>query len=195
MACGAAVVARRGARKHKSIRSGSTPRIPLKELVRFREQQWFLEELENSREGDPNAMLRLAKMYLYGQGCERSVNIAQEWLRRARAGGVYCTLDELLTAEDLDSIRRQHRADSSRRLEAARRGAASSAGSGVGSGAGVVGAPARRPLAEVAELEEAGAGEGKAAVVRPGVRGRVGRSETAGRVVGLRLGTVAGSAA
>lgn len=29
-------------------------------------------------------MLRLAKMYLYGQGCQRSVNLAQEWLRRAR---------------------------------------------------------------------------------------------------------------
>ncbi|KAG2445327.1 hypothetical protein HYH02_008793 [Chlamydomonas schloesseri] len=196
VAVGAAFAARRGARKHRSSRGGSTPRIPLKELVRFREQQWFLEELENSRDGDPNAMLRLAKMYLYGQGCERSVNIAQEWLRRARAGGVYCTLDELLTAEDLDSIRRQHRADNAKRLEAARRGAASSSASpGVGGGTGSV---TRRPLAEVAELEEvaAGGGAGKAGVVRPGVRGRTGRSEAAGRALGLRMAdTVAGSAA
>jgi hypothetical protein len=29
-------------------------------------------------------MVRLAKMYLYGQGCVRSVSQAQEWLRRAR---------------------------------------------------------------------------------------------------------------
>ncbi|KXZ52063.1 hypothetical protein GPECTOR_10g1086 [Gonium pectorale] len=108
VACGAAVLVRRhgGGGAHRSGRGGGPPRIPLRELVRFREQQWFLEELENSREGDPNAMLRLAKMYLYGQGCERSVNIAQEWLRRARAGGVFCTLDELLTAEDLDAFRR-----------------------------------------------------------------------------------------
>ncbi|GLC40929.1 hypothetical protein PLESTM_001132300 [Pleodorina starrii] len=109
---------RRGSRpgRQRSARGGP-PRIPLKELVRFREEQWFLEELENSRDGDPNAMLRLAKMYLYGQGCERSVNIAQEWLRRARAGGIYCTLDELLTAEDLEAIRRQSRTNAERQLE------------------------------------------------------------------------------
>ncbi|PNH02677.1 hypothetical protein TSOC_011327, partial [Tetrabaena socialis] len=96
--------------------SGGPVRIPLRDLVRFREEQWFMEELENSREGDPNAMLRLAKMYLYGQGCERNTNIAQEWLRRARAGGVYCTLDELVTAEDLETFRRQARASSNERL-------------------------------------------------------------------------------
>ncbi|GIL85697.1 hypothetical protein Vretimale_13190 [Volvox reticuliferus] len=107
---------RSGGKRHRLARGGP-PRIPLKELVRFREQQWFLEELENSRDGDPNAMLRLAKMYLYGQGCDRSVNIAQEWLRRARAGGVYCTLDELLTAEDLESIRRQSRASNGERQQ------------------------------------------------------------------------------
>lgn len=39
---------------------------------------------QSARDGDPNSMLRLAKMYLYGQGCERNVNIAVEWLRKAR---------------------------------------------------------------------------------------------------------------
>ena len=37
-------------------------RIPLAEVVRFKEKQWFVEELEGSREGDANAMLRLAKV-------------------------------------------------------------------------------------------------------------------------------------
>ncbi|GFR43383.1 hypothetical protein Agub_g4457 [Astrephomene gubernaculifera] len=117
--CGGLLVARgRSDRSsRRSRRSGGPPRIPLRELVRFREQEWFLEELENARDGDPNAMLRLAKMYLYGQGCERSVNIAQEWLRRARAGGVYCTLDELLTAEDLEAFSRQARASSADRQQ------------------------------------------------------------------------------
>ncbi|EFJ52834.1 hypothetical protein VOLCADRAFT_115763 [Volvox carteri f. nagariensis] len=119
VAGGALVVARRrqaGGKRSRSSRGGP-PRIPLRELVRFREQQWFLEELENARDGDPNSMLRLAKMYLYGQGCERSINIAQEWLRRARAGGVYCTLDELFTAEDLDAIRRQSRSGTAERQQ------------------------------------------------------------------------------
>ncbi|GLI70277.1 hypothetical protein VaNZ11_015209, partial [Volvox africanus] len=106
---------RSGGKRHR-LTEGGPPRIPLTELVRFREQQWYLEELENARDGDPNAMLRLAKMYLYGQGCTRSINMAQEWLRRARAGGVYCTLDELLTAEDLEPIRRYSRA-SNRELQ------------------------------------------------------------------------------
>eukprot|EP00955_Chlamydomonas_euryale_P057891 356917-Chlamydomonas_euryale.AAC.13 len=37
-----------------------------------------------SREGDANAMLRLSKMYLHGQGCEKNVEMAHEWLRKAR---------------------------------------------------------------------------------------------------------------
>ena len=59
-------------------------RIPLIEVVRFKEKQWFVEELEGARDGDANAMLRLAKMYLHGQGCEKSMPMAQEWLRKAR---------------------------------------------------------------------------------------------------------------
>ncbi|KAG2502043.1 hypothetical protein HYH03_000537 [Edaphochlamys debaryana] len=122
LVCGTLLVTR--LRRRSNAREGSGrgnhPRIPLKELVRFREQQWFLEELEGSRDGDPNAMLRLAKMYLYGQGCERSVQLANEWLRRARAGGVYCTLDELLTDEDLAAIRRQAKTHNAERLQAQR---------------------------------------------------------------------------
>jgi TPR repeat protein len=104
-------------------------RIPLPDLVRFKERQWFLEELEvggrggggrggrraapaathqhdprppapqNSRDGDPNAMLRLAKMYLHGQGCAPSAAMAQEWLRKARYLGVGASLDELYATE------------------------------------------------------------------------------------------------
>jgi TPR repeat protein len=40
--------------------------------------------LQNTRQGDANAMLRLAKMLLHGQGCERNLPMAQEWLRKAR---------------------------------------------------------------------------------------------------------------
>lgn len=114
---------------------------------------------------------------------------------------MYCTLDELLTAEDLDSIRRQHRTDSARRLEAARRGAVSSAaggGGGAGIGVGGGGPVVRRPLAEVADLGPPGAalGAGKVGVTRPGMRGSgMGHPEAAGGPVGLRMDTVAGSAA
>ena len=84
--------------------------IPLKDVVRFKERQWYVEDLEvsqdkttslgrelvwshrpcthlmqNAQDGDPNAMLRLAKMHLHGQGCEKSATVAQEWLRKARS--------------------------------------------------------------------------------------------------------------
>ena len=39
---------------------------------------------KGAREGDANAMLRLAKMYLHGQGCARNAALAQEWLRKTR---------------------------------------------------------------------------------------------------------------
>jgi TPR repeat protein len=47
---------------------------------------WLLRMLcvQNAREADPNAMLRLAKMYLQGQGCQRNIALAQEWVRKAR---------------------------------------------------------------------------------------------------------------
>jgi len=111
-----------------------TGRIPLKDVIRFKERQWFVEELEvgaqllgqgaharpagaqrldchvslggsrrpwraladadppphllpppqQSRDGDPNAMLRLSKMYLHGQGCQPNLHMAQEWLKKAR---------------------------------------------------------------------------------------------------------------
>lgn len=44
-------------------------------------------------------MLRLAKMYLHGQGCQRSAGMAQEWLRKARYLGVGGTLEELYATE------------------------------------------------------------------------------------------------
>lgn len=58
--------------------------------------------LQGSREGDPNAMLRLAKMYLHGQGCQQNISMAQEWLRKARYLGVGATLDELYATDDPD---------------------------------------------------------------------------------------------
>lgn len=39
---------------------------------------------QNARDVDPNAMLRLAKMYLHGQGCRQNIALAQEWVRKAR---------------------------------------------------------------------------------------------------------------
>lgn len=50
-------------------------------------------------------MLRLAKMYLHGQGCEKSLAMAQEWLRKARYLGVYCTLEELYAGEDWEAAK------------------------------------------------------------------------------------------
>lgn len=80
-------------------RKEKTGRIPLKDVIRFKERQWFLEELQGCRDGDPNAMLRLAKMYLHGQGCEPSALKAQEWLKRARQLGVMGTLEELYAGD------------------------------------------------------------------------------------------------
>lgn len=48
--------------------------IPLADVVRFKEQQWFVEELEASREGDANAMLRLAKVKIDFYACSKVFN-------------------------------------------------------------------------------------------------------------------------
>jgi hypothetical protein len=61
-------------------------RIPLRDVLRFKERQWYQEEVEACRQGDANAMLRLAKMYLHGQGCAQSPGLASAWLRKARCG-------------------------------------------------------------------------------------------------------------
>jgi len=45
---------------------------------------WSAGVLQNARDADPNAMLRLAKMYLNGQGCQQNIALAQEWVRKAR---------------------------------------------------------------------------------------------------------------
>eukprot|EP00775_Hariotina_reticulata_P002440 gene2440-2743_t len=86
-----------------SRRQHKDGRIPLQDLIRFKERQWFVEELENARDADPNAMLRLAKMYLHGQGCQRNIAMAQEWVRKARSMGVPATLDELFATDDPDA--------------------------------------------------------------------------------------------
>lgn len=51
--------------------------IPLRDVIHFKERQWYMEELQNSRDGDPNSMLRLAKMCLNGQGCEKNMLMAK----------------------------------------------------------------------------------------------------------------------
>eukprot|EP00878_Enallax_costatus_P009933 GHUV01010370.1.p1 GENE.GHUV01010370.1~~GHUV01010370.1.p1 ORF type:complete len:210 (+),score=57.90 GHUV01010370.1:246-875(+) len=95
-------------RQHKQGKSSKASRrdldgrIPLQDLIRFKERQWFVEELENARDADPNAMLRLAKMYLHGQGCQRNIALAQEWVRKARNMGVPANLDELYATDDPD---------------------------------------------------------------------------------------------
>lgn len=40
--------------------------------------------LQLARDADPMSMIRLAKMYLNGQGCQRNIALAQEWVRKAR---------------------------------------------------------------------------------------------------------------
>ncbi|KAG1673849.1 hypothetical protein FOA52_012874 [Chlamydomonas sp. UWO 241] len=88
------------AESSRADRDSDGVRIPLGEVIRFKERQWFAEELEASREGDANAMLRIAKMYLHGQGCGKDAATAQEWLRKARLHGVYGTLEELYAGDD-----------------------------------------------------------------------------------------------
>ena len=44
-------------------------------------------------------MLRLAKMYLHGQGCARSVGLAEEWVRKARYLGAGASLEELYATD------------------------------------------------------------------------------------------------
>lgn len=39
---------------------------------------------QQARDADANSMIRLAKMYLNGQGCQRNIAMAQEWVRKAR---------------------------------------------------------------------------------------------------------------
>ncbi|KAF6251803.1 hypothetical protein COO60DRAFT_1644616 [Scenedesmus sp. NREL 46B-D3] len=100
-------------------------RIPLQDLIRFKERQWFVEELENAREADPNAMLRLAKMYLQGQGCQRNMALAQSGNM-----GVPASLDELFATDDPDPRRRLRSlmAQEERRRAARRMGAAAGSG-------------------------------------------------------------------
>jgi TPR repeat protein len=40
--------------------------------------------MQLARDADPMSMIRLAKMYLNGQGCQRNIALAQEWVRKAR---------------------------------------------------------------------------------------------------------------
>lgn len=58
--------------------------------------------LQNARDADPNSMIRLAKMYLNGQGCQRNIALAQEWVRKARCVAasivVVCVYIPLLSA-------------------------------------------------------------------------------------------------
>ena len=63
-------------------------RIPLAEVVRFKEKQWFVEELEGSREGDANAMLRLAKVWCVWRFAREGDASAMLRLAKVYPGGV-----------------------------------------------------------------------------------------------------------
>ena len=75
------------------------PRIPLSRVVRWKEKQWIDEDLHLAGGGDANAMIRLAKHYLYGAGAEVDVKAAQQWLRTAKMHGINCHIDELRAEE------------------------------------------------------------------------------------------------
>ncbi|KAL6746183.1 hypothetical protein V8C86DRAFT_2950752 [Haematococcus lacustris] len=98
--------------------SAAAVRIPLRDVVRFKEKQWFMEDLQNSRQGDSNAMLRVAKMYLHGQGCEKNITMAAEWLRRARYQGLHATLDELWAGTPAELAQEKQAAARAQRLQA-----------------------------------------------------------------------------
>lgn len=80
--------------------SDNAPRIPLRELIKFKERQWFLEEVKGCKENDPSAMLRIAKMYLHGQGCRRNALLAVEWIRQARRMGLSASLEDIYATDD-----------------------------------------------------------------------------------------------
>lgn len=130
--------------------SGNVPgHVPLVELVRFKERQWYLEELDDARGGDANAMVRLARMRLHGQGCPASVAAAAEWVRRARALGALATLEEVVATDSPDpraAVLRRAREEEARRAELGGRiGRAMAKASAEGSGGGgAAGGPRRR---------------------------------------------------
>ena len=72
------------------------PRIPLRKVLRWKEKQWYDDDLLAARGGDANAMIRLAKHSLDGAGTEADLRAAQSWLRAAKNHGINCTLDELV---------------------------------------------------------------------------------------------------
>lgn len=77
--------------------SGQGPlRIPLSRVVRWKEKQWYDEDVQAARAGDANAMIRLAKHALYGAGTEADPRAAQSWLRAAKNHGISCSMDELM---------------------------------------------------------------------------------------------------
>jgi hypothetical protein len=47
---------------------------------------------QGARDADANAMVRLAKMYLHGQGCQQNIALAQEWVRKARCAVRRCVV-------------------------------------------------------------------------------------------------------
>jgi len=123
------------------LAAGTLPgHAPLVEVVRFKERQWYLEELDDSRGGDANAMVRLARMRLHGQGCPPSVSAAGEWVSRARALGAAATLDELVATDSPDPraavVRRAREEEDRRRALGERIGRAMGRGVGGGGGGG-----------------------------------------------------------
>mmetsp|Transcript_31560 Transcript_31560/g.82070 ORF Transcript_31560/g.82070 Transcript_31560/m.82070 type:complete len:86 (+) Transcript_31560:166-423(+) len=81
-------------------------------------------------------MLRLAKMHLHGQGCDRNLPMAQEWLRKARYMGIFATLEEIWAGEpeELEELRAAAMARAAKRKAAAAANA-SAAGAVAGVGA------------------------------------------------------------
>jgi TPR repeat protein len=72
------------------------PRIPLSKVLRWKEKQWYDDDILAARGGDANAMIRLAKHCLYGAGTEADLRAAQSWLRAAKNHGINCSIDELV---------------------------------------------------------------------------------------------------
>uniref|UniRef100_A0A7S0UWK9 Uncharacterized protein n=1 Tax=Polytomella parva TaxID=51329 RepID=A0A7S0UWK9_9CHLO len=84
--------------------AGQLPKgVTIAALCKHRSRDWYKEELEMAEaQNDPIAMVKLARMHLYGQGCDRDFQIAQDWARRARSLGVACSVSELMTQEDYE---------------------------------------------------------------------------------------------
>ncbi|GLC67974.1 hypothetical protein PLESTF_000629700 [Pleodorina starrii] len=56
---------------------------PLRLAVEECQAEWFVEEMEEARSGNPVSMALVGQMLIQGYGCERELAAGREWVARA----------------------------------------------------------------------------------------------------------------